>query len=110
MTWQITLNCSSTSPSVLQPHHATEICAPLPSTAAALHDWFCGNGAWSPSASMRLSNGAWRQGHTLVHFSAQRKRFLWHRGCIQGLFTGCLGGLRDISRGCLVPGPLGLNL
>jgi len=23
-----------------------------------------------------------RQGLTLVHFSAQRKRFLWDRGCI----------------------------
>ena len=23
-----------------------------------------------------------RQGLTLVHFSAQRKRFVWHRGCI----------------------------
>jgi len=23
-----------------------------------------------------------RQGLTLVHFSAQRKRFLWHRGCV----------------------------
>ena len=26
--------------------------------------------------------GAARQGLTLVHFSAQRKRFLWDRGCI----------------------------
>jgi hypothetical protein len=26
------------------------------------------------------------QGLTLVHFSAQRKRFQWDRGCIQGLF------------------------
>ena len=28
-----------------------------------------------------------RQGLTLVHFSAQLKRFLWDRGCLQG----CLG-------------------
>ena len=27
-----------------------------------------------------------RQGLTLVHFSAQNERFVWHRGCIQGLF------------------------
>jgi hypothetical protein len=31
----------------------------------------------------------WRQGITLVHFSAQRKRFLWDRGCIKGLLRGC---------------------
>jgi len=34
------------------------------------------------------------QGFTLVHFSAQRKRFLWDKGCIQGLPEGCLGGIR----------------
>ena len=32
------------------------------------------------------------QGLTLVHFPAQRKRFLWDRGCVQGLFRGCSGG------------------
>jgi hypothetical protein len=30
-----------------------------------------------------------RQGLTLVHFSAHRKRFLWDRGA----FWGCLGGV-----------------
>jgi hypothetical protein len=30
------------------------------------------------------------QGLTLVHFSAQRKRFLWDRGCVQGVYRGCL--------------------
>ena len=34
------------------------------------------------------------QGLTLVHFSVQRKRFLWDRGCVQGLLKGCLGGVR----------------
>ena len=24
------------------------------------------------------------QGFTLVHFSAQLKRFLWHKGCLRG--------------------------
>jgi len=33
---------------------------------------------------------AQNQGLTLVHFSAQRKHFLWDRGCVQGLFRGCL--------------------
>jgi hypothetical protein len=32
------------------------------------------------------------QGLTLVHLSAQRKHFLWARGCIQGLFRGCIAG------------------
>ena len=31
----------------------------------------------------------YRQGLTLVHFSAQRKCFLWDRGCIYGFFRGC---------------------
>jgi hypothetical protein len=30
------------------------------------------------------------QGLTLVHFSAQRERFLCDRGCTQGLFMGCM--------------------
>jgi len=25
------------------------------------------------------------QGLTLIYFSAQRKRFSWHRGCVEGL-------------------------
>jgi len=33
------------------------------------------------------------QGLTLVQFSAQRKRCLWDRECIWGLFRGCLGGV-----------------
>jgi len=40
------------------------------------------------------SLGTLDQELTLVHFSAQRKRFLWHRGCSQGLFRGYLGGVR----------------
>ena len=44
------------------------------------------------------------QGLTLVHLSAQRKRFRLDRGCIQGVCTGWLrgvfGAFRGI-RGCL---------
>ena len=29
------------------------------------------------------------QGLTLLHFLAQRKRFLWDRGCIAWLCRGC---------------------
>ena len=54
-------------------------CKPLPS---------------SRNQSTPLSSvSAVRQGLTLVHFSAQRERFLWDRGCAQGLFGGCLGGV-----------------
>jgi len=38
-----------------------------------------------------------RQGLTLVHFPAQRKRFLWHRGFGQGLLRGSLGGVGGCS-------------
>jgi len=34
-----------------------------------------------------------RQGLTLVHFLAQRKQLVWDRGCIEGLFRGCLGAV-----------------
>ena len=38
----------------------------------------------------------------LVHFSAHRKRFLWDRGFIQGLFRGYLGGVRGCQGGLRV--------
>jgi len=44
------------------------------------------------------------QGLTLVHFSAQRKHFLWDRGCIEGLFSGSSSGVYGVLggiRGCL---------
>ena len=43
---------------------------------------------------IRSSPAAVDHGLTLVHFSAQRKRFLWDRGCIYGLPWGCLGCVR----------------
>jgi len=36
-----------------------------------------------------------RQELTLVHLSAQRKRFLVARGCVEGLFRESLGGVRE---------------
>ena len=38
--------------------------------------------AASPQAATELALITLDQGLTLVHFSAQRKRFLWDRGCI----------------------------
>ena len=37
-----------------------------------------------------LLAAAVQQGLTLVHFPAQRKRFLWDRGWNQGLLRNCL--------------------
>jgi hypothetical protein len=34
------------------------------------------------------------QGLTLIHSSAQRKRFLWDRGCVEGLFRGIIAGFK----------------
>ena len=44
------------------------------------------------------------QGLTLVPFSPQRKRFVWDRGCIEGFFRGCLGGVRGYRGylGCIL--------
>jgi hypothetical protein len=41
--------------------------------------------SWTTSTRRRTSWTRWRQGLTLVHFSAQLKRILWHRGA----FAGC---------------------
>jgi len=40
-----------------------------------------------------MARGRTRQGLSLVHVSAQRKRLLWVRGCIQGMFRVCLGAV-----------------
>jgi len=42
------------------------------------------------------------QALTLVHFSAQLKRFLLDRGCMYGLFKECLGGDRGYEWVCRV--------
>ena len=52
-------------------------------------------GGWSAGARVGRHGGLRvRQGLTLLHISAQRKRFLGDRGCNQGLFKRCLGGVR----------------
>ena len=42
----------------------------------------------------KLVNAQQRQGLTLVYFSGQLKRFLWDRGCIQGLLRVWPVGVR----------------
>jgi len=57
------------------------------------------------ASSARGEHTAPQQGLTLVHCSAQRKRFLWDRECVQGLDRGCSGGVRGykgVSRVCSV--------
>jgi len=45
------------------------------------------------------SSAASHQGLTLVHFSAQRKRFVWDGGYIKGSFRRCKGVLGGIRGG-----------
>jgi len=74
-------------------------CKPLPATVARPRP---------PPVRMTVAR-ACSQGLTLVHFSAQRKRFLWDRGYILGLFWGCSGCLRGYEgvyrvRVCVING------
>jgi hypothetical protein len=55
-------------------------------------EWRAGSG--SPPSALQ-----WH-GLTLVHFSAQHKRFLWCMRCVQELFLGVFLGLQGLSRGC----------
>ena len=61
--------------------------------------------AWSWLAARddaaRAAAAASNQGLTLVHFSAQLKRFLWHRGCTVGVFRGSLGGVYEMLEGIM---------
>jgi hypothetical protein len=43
-----------------------------------------------------------QQGLTLVHFSAQRERFLWDRGCVWRVFNVYLRGVRRGHGACRV--------
>ena len=55
-----------------------------------------------PETSPPICPDTSRQGLTLVHFSAQRKRFPGGMGYISGLFKGCLGGVRGYQGVCRV--------
>ena len=58
-----------------------------------MSDWAYSVTASAGSPSRPARPTSW-QGLTLVHFSTQDKRLVWDRGCIQGFFMGCLGGVR----------------
>jgi hypothetical protein len=45
----------------------------------------CIGGIFFAVCRLSLASGA----YTLVHFSAQRKRFLWDRECVYGLLRRC---------------------
>ena len=55
--------------------------------------------ARAPAAAAACAEAADDQGLTLVHFSAQLERFVWDRGCAEGLCNPCSGGVRG-SLGC----------
>jgi len=59
-------------------------------TARTLFAWplVCG----SQRMVQGVSGSALNQGVSLVHFSAQRKRFLWDWGCVAGLIRGHSAG------------------
>ena len=61
--------------------------------AVAADDAFKAANGEAPAA--KAAHG---QGLTLVHFVAQCKQFLWDRGCIYGLFGGCLGDIIGYQR------------
>jgi len=50
-----------------------------------------GPGRVSCRSSAQISSAAMIQGLTLVHFSAERDRFLWDRGCGWNLCWVCSG-------------------
>ena len=51
--------------------------------------FFLSSAFFSAARSPRtVARSARHQGLTLVHLSAQRKCFVWDRGCIEGLFSG----------------------
>jgi len=54
--------------------------------------FWCGR-IWRSCATPPTTAAASGQGLTLVDFSDQHKRFLWNRGCVQGLFRGCSRGI-----------------
>ena len=66
-----------------------------PSLAASTSESLAKNGDGSDSSAVLGSTVS--QGLTLVQFSAQRKRFLSDRGCIWGLFRGCLGVIGGVQ-------------
>jgi len=49
---------------------------------------------YKAAAGAHLRAAGLRQGITLVLSSAQRKRFVWDKGCIERLYTGCVGGVK----------------
>ena len=76
-----------------------------------------GSRRWQMRSSSKMARSASRQGLTLLHFSTQLKRFLWDRGCIEGLcrvvlfrrYKGFLGGIKGCPGGTLCQKQLRLS-
>ena len=47
----------------------------------------------APTAASPRTCSTVNQGLRFVHFSAQRKHFMWARGWFQGLLRGCIAGV-----------------
>jgi len=79
-------------------------CTAVPWTSAREHAILSAFTSSRTTSSGAPSSTA--QGHTPVHFLVQRKRFVWSRGCIWGLFRECVLGIRGyegVSRVYFVP-------
>ena len=68
-------------------------CKPLPSSVSS--------SIWSSTALRSPALGAAQQGLILVHVSAQRKRFLWDEGGLEGIHGGGGGGFGGFGGGDL---------
>ena len=50
------------------------------------------------SRSLQPGGRPWHQGLTLVHLPAQRKRFLWDKGCLGAVYEVLMVGLEGVFR------------
>ena len=83
---------------------ATRFCVNTPATTAGWSDTTRAQSARAAADALRspaVAAATFNQGLTLVHFSAQLERFLWDRGCAQGVFGACLRGVLWGFRGYL---------
>jgi len=71
----------------------SSVATPRKALSAARRAGMLARGDAAMKASARAVEGATNQGLTLVHFSAQLKRFLWDRG----VFRDCLRGVSEVS-------------
>ena len=83
------------SSSVAVDTHSTSICVRSAAVSCSMRSRVLRCLFFSSSSASSV------QGLTLVHVSAQLKRFLWDQGCVQGMFERGLEGMRG-GLGCIL--------